>query len=84
MSVHGRDAAIAIERKGLIMSSRVKLDPLLLTPEEVAEVLRVGRSKVYDLMRSNQLQSVKVGGCRRVPVAALGLLIERLTAEDVA
>ena len=66
------------------MASRMKLDPLLLTPEEVSEVLRVGRSKVYDLMRSHQLQSVKVGGCRRVPVAALTLLIEQLVAEDVA
>ena len=66
------------------MASRMKLDPLLLTPEEVAEVLRVGRSKVYDLQRSHQLQAVKGGGCRRVPVAALGLLIDQLTAEDVA
>jgi excisionase family DNA binding protein len=44
---------------------------LMLTPEEVAMALRVGRSKVYGLMRSGALRSVKIGGSRRISVTAL-------------
>ena len=39
--------------------------------EEVAEVLNVGRTKVFDLIRSGQLASVKVGGSRRVTEQAI-------------
>jgi len=47
-------------------------------------VLRVSRSTIYDLMRSERLQSVKIGGSRRVPVAAVTLFVEALCGEDVA
>lgn len=57
---------------------------MLLTPEEAAKVLRVSRSTIYDLMRSARLQSVKIGGSRRVPVAALTLFVEALCSGDVA
>lgn len=56
---------------------------LLLTPEEAARALRVGRSKVYDLMRAGQLRSVKIGGSRRVSAQALAdyvAALERKTA----
>jgi len=51
---------------------------LLLTPEEAARALRVGRSKVYDLMRSGALRSVKIGGSRRVSATALADYVARL------
>jgi excisionase family DNA binding protein len=44
---------------------------LLLTAEEAAQALRVGRSKVYELMRSGVLRSVKIGGSRRISATAL-------------
>ena len=47
------------------------MEKLLLSPEEAAEVLGVGRSRVYDLMRTRQLTSVRIGKSRRVPVAAV-------------
>jgi len=34
-----------------------------LTPEEAAELLGIGRSKVYELMASGVLRSIKVGRC---------------------
>jgi excisionase family DNA binding protein len=50
--------------------------------EEVAEVLNVGRTKVFDLMRSGQLASVKVGGSRRITEQAIDDYIVRLCHES--
>jgi excisionase family DNA binding protein len=57
------------------------MEKLLLTPEEAAELLCVGRSRLYDLMRKRELVSVRIGKCRRVPVAALKAYVERLTED---
>lgn len=51
---------------------------MLLKPEEVAECLNIGRSKVYELMRAGALESVQIGTCRRVPRTAVEDYIERL------
>ncbi|MCY7365122.1 MAG: helix-turn-helix domain-containing protein [Frankiaceae bacterium] len=47
------------------------MEKLLLTPIEAATALGIGRSKVYELMQSGQLQSVHIGACRRVPADAV-------------
>ena len=47
------------------------MDALLFTAEEAAEMLKISRWKVYDLLRNRDLRSVKIGGSRRVPRAAL-------------
>ena len=57
------------------------MERLLLSPEEAAQVLGVGRSRIYDLMRKRELVSVRIGKCRRVPVAALKEYVERLTED---
>ncbi len=58
------------------------MDRVLLTPEEVAEVLHVGRCTVYDLIRTNQLQSLKIGKLRRVPVDAVHEFVKRMADEN--
>ncbi|GAA3849130.1 helix-turn-helix domain-containing protein [Streptomyces sp. NPDC059687] len=45
--------------------------PQLLTVPEVMARLKVGRSKVYDLIRSHRLVSIKIDGCRRIPADAV-------------
>jgi excisionase family DNA binding protein len=57
------------------------LPVLLLRPEDAARALGVGRTKVYELMRSGALRSVRVGGLRRIPVAALNEFVTRLGEE---
>jgi excisionase family DNA binding protein len=47
------------------------MDKLLLRPQEVAELLGVGRSKVYALLASGELPSIRVGHSVRVPAEAL-------------
>ncbi|MCF3104520.1 helix-turn-helix domain-containing protein [Streptomyces roseoverticillatus] len=42
-----------------------------LTVPEVMVALRLSRSMVYNLIRSRQLQSIKVGRARRIPAHAL-------------
>lgn len=54
------------------------MDKLLLTPTEAASALGIGRSKVYELLKSGQLQSVHIGACRRVPLDALTAFLEQL------
>jgi excisionase family DNA binding protein len=40
-------------------------DPLLLTPEEAATVLRLGRTTLYALMKAGELRAVHIGrSCR--------------------
>lgn len=44
---------------------------LLLTPEQAAETLGLGRSSVYELMRAHRIRSVKIGRSRRIPFTSL-------------
>jgi excisionase family DNA binding protein len=51
--------------------------PELLTVPEVMSRLRLGRSTVYDLIRSRRLVSITVGRSRRIPADALRDFITR-------
>lgn len=53
-------------------------DALLVTPEEAARRLSLGRTTVYGLIATGELASVTIGRCRRVPVSALCGFVERL------
>ncbi|GAA3855039.1 helix-turn-helix domain-containing protein [Streptomyces sp. NPDC003631] len=43
----------------------------LLTVPDVMARLKLGRSKVYDLIRSHRLISIKIDGARRIPADAV-------------
>ncbi|MGD0287224.1 MAG: helix-turn-helix domain-containing protein [Acidimicrobiales bacterium] len=58
-------------------------DQLLVTPEEAARRLSVGRTTIYELMASGELQSVNIGRCRRVPVSSLSSFVNRLISDAV-
>ncbi|HET6963166.1 MAG TPA: helix-turn-helix domain-containing protein [Acidimicrobiales bacterium] len=51
---------------------------LLVTPEEAADLLSIGRSKLYELLAAGAVESVRVGTCRRIPVQALEDFVSRL------
>lgn len=57
---------------------------LLLTVDEAGELLGVGRSTVYDLIRGHRLESVRIGRSRRVPRAAVLAYVDRLRGEGEA
>lgn len=57
---------------------------LLLTPEEVAAERRIGRSRMYDLIREGEVLSVRVGGSRRVVRESLTAYVTKLVTEQSA
>ena len=52
--------------------------PLLLTVEQAAQTLNIGRSTLYELMQTGRLKSITVGRLRRVPTSALAEFIDAL------
>lgn len=53
----------------------------LLTVPEVMTRLKLGRSTVYDLIRSRRLVSITIGRARRVPADAVRDFIENQIEE---
>ena len=49
----------------------------LLDPQQVGQRLQIGKTKVYELIRTGELQSVQIGKLRRVPVSVLDAFIEQ-------
>lgn len=53
------------------------MDPLLVSVEEAARLLGLGRSAAYELLARGDLPRVKVGRRTLVPVRALSEWVER-------
>lgn len=70
------DLAVAVSER----SHEPDLQPVLLTIEETAQSLRIGRSMVCQLVKTGELRSVKIGASRRVPVAAVNEYADSLRA----
>lgn len=60
--------------------ARARPEKLLVSPDEAAELLSIGRTYLYELIRAGEIRSVHVGRLRRVPVAALRDYVDRLEA----
>ncbi|MGW0703912.1 helix-turn-helix domain-containing protein [Streptomyces sp. NPDC002867] len=57
------------------------LTPVLLTVEEAARCLRIGRTTCFALIRTGELESLMIGGLRRVPADAPAAYLARRRAE---
>lgn len=62
------------------------MDKLLLTPEDAALVLSIvlsiGRSKLYELLATGALRSVRIGKSRRIPAEELAAYVQRLAGTE--
>jgi excisionase family DNA binding protein len=56
----------------------------LLTVEEAAQRLSIGRTTMYALLKAGQINSVRIGRLRRIPSEALTTYTARLIAEQYA
>jgi excisionase family DNA binding protein len=57
---------------------------LLLTVPEAAEALAISRSKLYELLATGAVASIRIDGSRRVPLLALETYIAARLKEDAA
>jgi excisionase family DNA binding protein len=55
--------------------------PILLKVEEAAYLLRLSRTKVYALVESGEIASIRCGVARRIPRAALDAWVAKQLAE---
>jgi excisionase family DNA binding protein len=60
------------------LRTRNGMEKLLLTPEDAADLLSIGRSKLYELIGDGRLASVRIDASRRVPMSALVEFVESL------
>ena len=65
----------------LLAPQRRSTPPLLLTPAEAADSLRLNRSTIYELMGQGRLPSIRIGRARRIPVQAIRDFLVGLGAE---
>ncbi len=56
--------------------------PLLLTPVAAARRLSIARSSLYELLLTGQIESIKIGRARRIPLDALTDFIDRKRREQ--
>ena len=60
------------------MTDTARAVPLLVTAQEAADVLGVGRTKLYELINRGELRPVHIGRSLRLPVAELERFVEGL------
>lgn len=45
--------------------------PVVLSVQQLAEVLQIGRNSAYDLVKSGQIRSIRIGRTIRIPQSSL-------------
>jgi excisionase family DNA binding protein len=60
------------------------IKPLMLTVPEACAALRISRWSLYQLIRRRQLETVKIGRRRCIPVAAVEAFVARLQDQEAA
>jgi excisionase family DNA binding protein len=54
---------------------------VLLTVEEAAQRLHIGKTKTYALVKAGEIESVLIGRLRRIPIEALNSYAARLASQ---
>jgi excisionase family DNA binding protein len=56
--------------------------PLLYTLPEAAALLRISRTKLYELLTANEIESVHIGRSRKIPATALDTYVRSLRMNE--
>ena len=59
------------------MSGQQPVEPICVRINEAARMIGIGRTKLYELISSGELETVKIGKATRITTASLRRLVER-------
>ncbi|GGD39145.1 helix-turn-helix domain-containing protein [Croceicoccus pelagius] len=64
------------------MSAQQPVEPICVRVNDAARMIGVGRTKLYELISSGELETVKIGKATRITTASLHQLINRNCNRD--
>jgi excisionase family DNA binding protein len=64
--------------------TKAALTPLAVTPRNACTLLAVGKTSLFGLLTSGELQSYKIGKSRRIPLASIQDFQARKLAEEAS
>ena len=59
------------------MSGHQAVEPICVRVNDAARMIGVGRTKLYELISSGELETVKIGKATRITTASLRKLVDR-------
>lgn len=59
------------------MSNQRPAEPICVRVNDAARMIGIGRTKLYELISSGELETVKIGKATRITTASLHRLVER-------
>lgn len=59
------------------MSGQQPVEPICVRVNDAARMIGVGRTKLYELISSGELETVKIGKATRITTASLRKLVDR-------
>ena len=59
------------------MSAPQSVEPICVRINDAARMIGVGRTKLYELISSGELETVKIGKATRITTASLRKLVDR-------
>ena len=59
------------------MSDHQPIEPICVRINDAARMIGIGRTKLYELIATGELETVKIGNATRVTTASLHGLIDR-------
>ena len=62
------------------MSGHQSVEPICVRVNDAARMIGVGRTKLYELISSGELETVKIGKATRITTASLRRLVDRCRA----
>ena len=62
------------------MSNQRPVEPICVRVNDAARMIGIGRTKLYELISSGELETVKIGKATRITTASLHRLVERCRA----